>query len=206
MDEGHRRAHWETIYATKAPDEVSWYQARPGSSLDLIRRTGKGHDARIIDVGGGASLLVDALLDAGFKHVTVLDISEGAIANATERLGERASRVCWVVEDIMAWTPDRTFDVWHDRALFHFLTAEHDRAVYRRALDAGVPAGGQVVIGTFALDGPEQCSGLGVTRYDAAGLASEIGPAYRLLETLDEDHVAPNGKVQRFHFCRFARL
>lgn len=200
-----RRAHWDGVYATKAVDQVSWYQPRPGTSLDLIARTGLGAGASVIDVGGGASLLVDALLDAGYPRVTVLDIAEAALGRARARLGQRAARVEWVAADVTAFRPERRFDIWHDRALFHFLVDERDRLAYREALGAALRAGGQAIIGTFAPDGPEQCSGLPVARYDAAGLASALGPGYRLLDVLAEDHVTPAGKVQRFQFCRFLR-
>ena len=122
------------------------------------------------------------------------------------RLGQRASRVSWVAADVTGWTPDRRFDIWHDRALFHFLVREQDRKAYREVMGSAVPAGGQVIIGTFALDGPERCSGLPVVRYDAVSLGAELGPACRLLETSSEDHTTPKGKVQRFQFCRFLRV
>jgi len=206
LTEAERRTHWEGVYATRAPDEVSWYQPRPGTSLDLIARTGLGAGAGVIDVGGGASRLVDALLDLGYQRVAVLDIADAALARARARLGERAARVEWVTADVTAWRPGRRFDLWHDRALFHFLVSERDRGAYRDALGLALRPGGQAIIGTFAPDGPEQCSGLPVVRHDAASLARELGPAYRLLETLGEDHATPNGKVQRFQFGRFLRL
>lgn len=200
-----RRAHWEGVYGRLAVDEVSWYQERPASSLRLVERTGKGAAASVVDVGGGASRLVDALLDAGFAQVAVLDVSETALARARQRLGPRAARVRWIQADVTRFTPDRTWDVWHDRACFHFLVDARDRAAYRAVLDAAVAPGGQVILGTFAPDGPERCSGLPVVRYDPAALAAELGPAYRLAETLAEDHFTPGGKIQRFQFCRFER-
>jgi len=205
MPETERRAHWEGVYAKQAVDEVSWYQPRPATSLELIGRTGLGSGASIVDVGGGASLLVDALLDEGFTRITVLDIAAGAMDRAKARLGGRSSRVDWVAADVTRWAPDRRFDIWHDRALFHFLVEEQDRMAYKEVMGSAVRVGGQVIMGTFALDGPERCSGLSVVRYCAASLGAELGPAYRLLETSSEDHTTPKGKVQRFQFCRFVR-
>ena len=198
-------AHWEGVYGKLADAEVSWYQERPATSLGLVTRTGKGPGAAVIDVGGGSSRLVDALVDAGFSRLAVLDVSETALEHARRRLGDRAARVLWIAADITRWRPDRTFDVWHDRALLHFLVDPADRAAYRAALASAVPPGGQVIIGTFAPDGPEQCSGLPVVRWDAASLAAELGHGYWLAETLAEDHLTPKGKVQRFQFCRFER-
>ncbi|HEY6097934.1 MAG TPA: class I SAM-dependent methyltransferase [Anaeromyxobacter sp.] len=201
-----RRAHWDGVYGSRTADQMSWYQPRPGTSLALIERTGKGTDASIVDVGGGASLLVDALLDRGFGRIAVLDISEAALGRARARLGERASRVRWIAADVTRWRPEGSFDIWHDRALFHFLVGERERETYRTLVSAAVPAGGQVVMGTFAADGPERCSGLPVRRYDPGALSAELGPGFRLLEATTEDHVTPAGKVQRFQFCRFLRV
>ena len=145
-----RKAHWETIYTTKAPTDVSWFQASPDLSLELIAATGAGKNARIIDVGGGASVLVDQLLDAGCIRVTVLDISATALRHAKERLGPRAERVTWIEADVTAGTLAGTFDVWHDRAVFHFLTDPEDRARYLDAVDRAVPTGGHVIIAPFA--------------------------------------------------------
>lgn len=198
--------HWDDIYGRIAEDEVSWFQPRPGTSLALIARAARGTRAAVIDVGGGASRLVDALLEEGFPRPAVLDISETALARARERLGERASRVQWIAADVISWTPDRTFDVWHDRAFFHFLVEARDRAAYREVMRSAVAPFGQVIIGTFALDGPERCSGLPVVRYDAGKLAEELGPGYQLVETVAEDHLTPKGRLQRFQFCRFERV
>jgi SAM-dependent methyltransferase len=200
-----RREHWQRIYGKHAVDEVSWYQERPATSLALVRRAAAPPAASVIDVGGGASRLVDGLLEAGYRQVAVLDVSDTALARARARLGERAARVEWIAADVTRWRPPRTFDVWHDRAAFHFLVDPADRAAYREALAAAVPAGGHVIIGTFALDGPERCSDLPVVRYDATSLQAELGAAYRLVETLAEDHRTPSGKVQRFQFSRFER-
>ncbi len=199
------REHWQDVYAHKRDDEVSWYQARPATSLELIARTGAGPGARIVDVGGGASRLVDALLDAGYARVAVLDVADGALDRARARLGARAARVAWIAADVRTWVPDGPFDVWHDRAAFHFLVRAEDRDAYRTTLLRAVRGGGHVIVATFASDGPERCSGLPVMRWDPDALAAELGPSFRLVESLREDHVTPAGKVQRFQFSRLVR-
>jgi cysteine desulfurase len=200
------RVHWKRVYSEKADDQMSWYQLSPRVSLELIARAGVDRDAPIIDVGGGASRLVDGLLDKGFHQITVLDIAEAALERAKQRLGPRAAMVTWVVGDITAWTPSRTYQVWHDRATFHFLVRPEDREAYRRSLLAALRPDSQAIIGTFASDGPEQCSGLPVVRYEPAALAAELGPGFRLVEAVREAHVTPGGKVQTFQFSRFVRV
>lgn len=202
---GSPREHWDGIYAAKAEDEVSWFQARPGPSLELVARTGAGRGARIVDVGGGASRLVDALLDEGYERVAVLDVADAALARARSRLGARASRVAWIAADVRTWAPDGPYDVWHDRAAFHFMARPEDRAAYRATLLRAVPVGGHVIVATFASDGPERCSGLPVVRWEPDALATELGPSFRLAESLREDHVTPAGKVQRFQYSRLVR-
>jgi 2-polyprenyl-3-methyl-5-hydroxy-6-metoxy-1,4-benzoquinol methylase len=201
-----RKHHWENVYVTKAEDEVSWFQAEPATSVEFIRHCGAGKNAAIIDVGGGESRLVDRLLDAGYADVTVLDLSAHALAVAKERLGERAASITWIVADITAWTPPRRYRLWHDRAVLHFLTDPEDRRAYLRTLLRAVEPGGCVVISTFALEGPERCSGLPVVRFSAETLAAELGPRLRLVETVSEDHRTPRGISQRFQFSRFTRL
>lgn len=203
--DGARRAHWEDVHRQREEDEVSWFQATPATSLALIARTGAARAARIVDVGGGASRLVDALLDAGYEHVTVLDVAAAALERAQRRLGARAAAVSWDVADATAWQPGGEYDVWHDRAAFHFLVRAEDRAAYRAVLLSALPAGGHAIVATFAPDGPERCSGLPVARYDAEALAAELGPAFTLVESLREDHRTPGGKVQRFQWSRFVR-
>jgi SAM-dependent methyltransferase len=201
-----RHIHWEKLYQSKSEREVSWFQESPALSLDLIRATGVTTVEPIIDVGGGASRLVDALLDAGFTAVTVLDLSERALATSKARLGARSAKVKWIAADVTTWEPSETYDVWHDRAAFHFLTDPKDRVAYaERALRAVCP-GGQVIIGTFALDGPKQCSGLPVARYDSASLSVALGPSFDLVESRTDAHQTPTGTIQRFQFSRFRRL
>ena len=198
-------AYWDRVYATRAPDEVSWFQRDPRLSLSMIEAAGAGPDEPVIDIGGGVSTLVDALLAAGHRAVTVLDISDKALAAARTRLGARAERVTWIVADVTRWRPDASYAVWHDRAAFHFLTDAGDRTAYLAALRAALRPGGAAIIAAFAADGPERCSGLPVRRYSPDMLAGEIGPEFLLIETADEDHVTPAGVRQHFMFCRFRR-
>jgi SAM-dependent methyltransferase len=200
------KRHWEDVYGSKAENEVSWFQEEPVTSLEFIRHCGGGPDVPIVDIGGGESRLVDHLLDAGYRDVTVLDISESALNHTRTRLGRRAGEARWIVADITRWTPPRLYKLWHDRAVLHFLTQPEERAAYRRALLDGVAPGGCVVISTFSLDGPERCSGLPVVRYSPETLAAELGPELRLVETRAESHETPWGMSQRFQFSRFKRL
>ena len=206
MSNAERQAHWENLYRTKGERDVSWFQERPEISLELIQATGMSAEPSIIDIGGGASRLVDALLDAGFGNVTVLDLSEKALATAKARLGARCEKVKWVAADVTAWEPSQTYNVWHDRAAFHFLTEPKDRAAYAARVRRAVGAGGHVIIGTFALDGPERCSGLPVVRHDAVSVGAILGPSFELIESRNHDHQTPMGTMQRFQFSRFRRL
>jgi 2-polyprenyl-3-methyl-5-hydroxy-6-metoxy-1,4-benzoquinol methylase len=205
MNNLNRQVHWENVYTTKDEKEVSWFEVSPTTSLDLIRSTGVNAGASIIDIGGGASRLVDPLLDEGFEAVTVLDLSKNALATAKARLGAFGAKVRWVVTDVTTWEPTETYDVWHDRAAFHFLTEPKDRAAYAERVSRAVRPGGHVIIGTFALDGPERCSGLPVVRHDAASLSEMLGSAFELMESRQHVHQTPRGATQRFQFCRFRR-
>lgn len=205
MEDVNRKSHWETVYTTKSENEVSWFQENPAPSLELIGLARPTPESAIVDIGGGASRLVDSLLDRGFSHVTVLDISEAALEAARTRLGERASQVQWIVADVTKWHPARTFDLWHDRAAFHFLTDPTDRSAYVTGMRQVVKPGGHVIIGTFATDGPEKCSGLPVNRYDEAGLAGELGEGFELTGSRRHDHSTPWNSSQRFLFCVFRR-
>jgi SAM-dependent methyltransferase len=201
----NRKAHWERIYGSKAADELSWYQAYPEISLALISACDVGKEARIVDIGGGDSTLVDSLLDLGFSDVTVLDISSAALARARERLSDRARLPKWVEKDVTEGLLSQTFVVWHDRAVFHFLTDPDDRNEYLRAMNAAVGEGGQVIIATFGPAAPPKCSGLDVVRYSAETLAAELGQGYELVETLKQVHLTPGGVEQEFVYCRFRR-
>lgn len=196
------KTHWDTVYTSKRPDEVSWFQREPTVSLELIRKAAPSLAAAIIDVGGGASVLVDRLLGAGYRDVTVLDVSQAALDVARERLASAAASVTWLDADILtAALPQAAFDVWHDRALFHFLTDADDRARYIRQARQSLKPGGSIVIATFAHDGPTKCSGLPVVRYTTDGLQQEFGAAFRLVETVREEHVTPSGSTQAFVYC-----
>jgi 2-polyprenyl-3-methyl-5-hydroxy-6-metoxy-1,4-benzoquinol methylase len=200
-----RQAHWQNVYQTKGERDVSWFQESPAISLELIRTTGVRTDASVIDIGGGASRLVDALIAEGFRSVTVLDLSEKALATSRERLGSRAGRVNWIVADVTGWKTEQIYDVWHDRAAFHFLTDHSARTAYAQCVLKAVRPGGHVIMGTFAPDGPERCSGLPVIRYDAASLGVILGPLFRLEGTVRDDHQTPTGSTQRFQFSSFVR-
>jgi SAM-dependent methyltransferase len=202
----NRHAHWQNVYTTKGEKEVSWFQERPAMSLELIAASGAAPGSAIVDIGGGTSRLVDALLDAGYRNLTVLDLSEAALAVARERVGPRAAAVRWVAGDVTIWQPAEQYDVWHDRATFHFLTAASDRQAYITRLKTALRIGGQAIIGTFALDGPERCSGLPVLRYDSESLGKSLGSRFRLLESRGEDHRTPWDTMQHFQFSRFLLL
>ena len=199
------KEHWNKVYQTKAPDDVSWVQTPPATSLKLIRASGVGKNAGIIDVGGGASVLVDFLLDAGFSKLAVLDISAAALEHARRRLGKRADSVEWLEADVTTFQSARQFGLWHDRAVFHFLTDQADRQKYAQTLKRTLTPGGQVVIATFALDGPPKCSGLEVARYDAASIGAELGAEFQLVEQASETHTTPWQTEQKFGYFRFAR-
>jgi trans-aconitate methyltransferase len=200
-----RSSHWDSVYATKGEAEVSWFQESPTISLDLIRAAAPDHGAAVIDVGGGASRLVDALLQDGYRDVSVLDLSANALDAARKRIGAAAATVDWIVADATTWQPAKTYDVWHDRAAFHFLTDAGDRAAYVERLRSAVAPAGQIIIATFAPDGPEKCSGLPVQRHDSASLLAELGPEFALVETRSEKHHTPWDSTQAFQFSRFQR-
>jgi trans-aconitate methyltransferase len=205
MRSNEREKHWDKVYSARAENEVSWFQATPVTSFDLIARSGVARYARIIDIGGGASRLVDLLLEEDFSDVTVLDIATAALDRAKTRLGSRAAAVNWIVADVTLWQPAGRYRLWHDRAVFHFLIEAKDRAAYRQAMLAALEPGGFAIIATFAPDGPERCSGLPIMRYSGASLAGELGGEFRLLETVIEDHRTPTGATQRFQFSRLQR-
>ncbi|WP_018413261.1 class I SAM-dependent methyltransferase [Methyloversatilis thermotolerans] len=201
------KEHWERVYSTRDSTEVSWFQPHAALSLKLILDSGIAPAASIIDVGGGASALVDDLLDARFTDVSVLDLSGAALATARDRLGERAQQVCWLEADILQARFERhAYDVWHDRAVFHFLTDAGQRAAYIRQVLHAVKPGGRVIVATFAEDGPERCSGLPVMRYSADGLHAEFGAPFELLGHEREAHRTPGGSEQKFVYCFCRKL
>ena len=199
---GTSKEHWEHVYRTRQVDQVSWYQEHPESSLRLIRATGVPKTAKIIDVGGGASKLVDELLADGYPELVVLDLSATALEAAKKRLGDRASAVTWIEADVSRVDfPLFEYDVWHDRAVFHFLTSPEDRDAYVSAVLKTVKRGGHVIVATFADDGPDHCSGLPVMRYSADELHSEFGKSFALVAQEKEAHETPSGVVQQFLYC-----
>ena len=205
MNDASRKAHWENVYSTKSEREVSWFQESPAPSLDLIDLARPEPRTAIVDIGGGASHLVDVLIARGFTNLAVLDLSEAALAAAKTRIGDKAGRVQWVAADVTKWYPSQVFDIWHDRAAFHFLTDPQDRTAYVARLRSAVAPGGHVIIATFAPDGPEKCSGLPVQRHDSASLLAELGPDFALIETRRETHHTPWDSTQAFQFSRFRR-
>jgi SAM-dependent methyltransferase len=194
--------HWEQIYGTKAPEAVSWYRPHLEISLKLIERAAPDFSASIIDVGGGESTLVDDLLARGYKNVTVLDVSQTAIDVSRKRLGEASERVKWLVADITKTElAPHAYDVWHDRAVFHFLTAMDERTAYVRQVAHAVKPGGHVIVSTFGPEGPTKCSGLDVMRYDAESLHDQFGTRFHLVESSQELHQTPFGTTQQFLYC-----
>ncbi|MES2293720.1 MAG: class I SAM-dependent methyltransferase [Pseudomonadota bacterium] len=199
-----RQAHWNAAYTAKSETQVSWFQEVPARSLAMINAAHP--TGSVIDVGGGASRLVDALLQAGDRDITVLDISEAALDRARTRLGDKAALVRWICADITQWKPDRQWDIWHDRAVFHFLTEEPAQDAYIAALTAATHPGSAVIIATFAPSGPERCSGLPVRRYSPADLAQRLGQAFALYDEAAEKHVTPWGAVQDFACAALRRM
>jgi SAM-dependent methyltransferase len=209
MENDSRQAHWEGVYSKKGENEVSWFQENPAPSLELIAQVGARPASAVVDIGGGASRLVDNLVERGFQDVTVLDLAgaalEAAKARLKARLGSRVAQVHWIVADVTVWEPSKAYDIWHDRAAFHFLTEERDRAAYVARLERSLKVGGYAIIATFALDGPERCSGLPVMRYDPASLGQTLGRAFQLVDTRRHAHVTPWGSDQSFQFSVFRR-
>ena len=200
------REHWEAVYDGKRSDEMSWYQSDPSVSLKLIQATGVGCDAGVLDVGGGASVLVDRLVGVGFQRLGVLDLSKSALAAARARLGTAANQVEWLEADVLHYHPPTPWDVWHDRAVFHFLVDDADRLQYRASLYRTVPEGGHAIVATFGPDGPERCSGLPTLRCSASQIEDALGEGVRLVEERTEYHTTPSGAVQHFVYARLQRV
>ena len=196
------KTHWEKVYAQKAPEAVSWYRPHLETSLALVERAAAGYSASIIDIGGGESTLVDDLVTRGYDNVTVLDVSQTAIDVTKKRLGLAAEQIRWLVADVTEVQLQRgAYDVWHDRAVFHFLTSDEHRVAYVRQVAHAVKPGGHVIVSTFGPEGPTKCSGLEVIRYDAESLHSQFGERFRLVESSQELHRTPLGITQQFLFC-----
>lgn len=196
------QSHWETVYLTKTPEQTSWFRPHLETSLDLIQRAATDRSASILDVGGGESTLVDDLLSVRYRNITVLDIAHTALEHDRTRLGPAAQAVQWIVGDVTHISlPRHSFDIWHDRAVFHFLTHPAQRAAYVRQVASALKPGGRMIIATFGLEGPQKCSGLDVVRYDAPSLLNEFGAQFRLVESLLETHQTPFGIAQQFLYC-----
>ena len=200
------KIHWETIYQKKLPSEVSWYQVHPKLSLQLIQKTGITLAQPFIEVGGGASVLIDYLLDMGLTELTVLDLSMIALQQMKNRLSHKANNIQWIETDITTFQPPQQYYCWHDRAVFHFLTNAQDRHNYVEVLKSSILPNGYVIIATFATDGPQQCSGLEIVQYDAPKIREELGEEFSLLEVHDEIHLTPTQAEQKFSYFLFNRL
>jgi len=201
-----RQAHWENVYTTKGEAEVSWFQETPAPSLELLEIIGANRSSAIIDIGGGASRLVDSLVAQGYEDICVLDLSAAALASARSRIGDKANQVKWIAADVTKWEPSQTYDVWHDRAAFHFLTDPSDQIAYVERLRHALRHGGHVIIGTFAPDGPEKCSGLPVARHNAESLGALLGPDFMLVDNRRHEHSTPWAATQRFQFSTFRNV
>lgn len=197
MKHDSSKNHWETIYSEKSPLEVSWYQHQPTMSLQIIKEISTP-GSKVIDVGGGASVLVDHLLKLGYTDLTILDISRHALAHAQQRLGDQAGKVQWLEENITDFRSSQQYDVWHDRAVFHFLTDPESRGLYIEAVKRATKPGSSVIIATFAKDGPTKCSGLDIVQYDAVSIQKEFANDFTLMDTQAEAHLTPGGKEQKF--------
>jgi 2-polyprenyl-3-methyl-5-hydroxy-6-metoxy-1,4-benzoquinol methylase len=203
MISSDNKNHWENVYETKNPKQVSWTQKKPQTSLDFIKSSGLGKEAKIIDIGGGDSNLVDFLLEEGYENITVLDISARALEKAQKRLGDSASKVKWIVTDITAFEPAETYDIWHDRAVFHFLTTPEQVSKYIDIAEKNV--NNFMILGTFSKNGPTKCSGLYIQQYDEESLSEKFKESFEKIKCITEDHITPFETVQNFVFCSFKK-
>lgn len=200
-----RKKHWENIYQTKALKEVSWFQPTPDTSLDFFKELNVPSTAKIVDVGGGDSFLVDHLLDLGYENITLLDISEAAIERAKHRLGDQAEKVKWIMADAAKFKPDEKYDFWHDRAVFHFLTDEREIKSYVETVQQNLNLNGILVIGTFSKEGPEKCSGIKIKQYSETTMTELFEPVLEKIKCFTTDHKTPSGTIQNFLFCSFRK-
>ncbi len=201
-----KKRHWENIYENRPPDEVSWFQDTPATSLEFVKKVKLPKTANIIDVGGGESFLVDYLLEQGYKNITVLDISDAAIRHARQRVGENAKHVKWIVTDVVNFEPEGKYDFWHDRATFHFLTGEDEIQKYKSIVRDCIKPKGHVVIGTFSDIGPQRCSGLEIHQYSEDLMANQFSSDFKKIECRRIDHVTPYNTIQNFLFCLFKKI
>lgn len=205
MEQLDKKKHWENIYETRQLTEVSWYQPKPETSLEFIRKSNLPLTAKIIDVGGGDSFFADSLLDLGYSDVTVLDISEASLERAKQRLGDRAEKIKWIVADALEFKADAAYDFWHDRAAFHFLNTRGEIESYVGNAAAAIAKGGIAVIGTFSETGPEKCSGIKITQYSQEALAIQFEQYFTKVECLSAEHKTPFDTIQNFTFCSFKK-
>jgi len=200
-----KKKHWENIYDTKKLNEVSWYQPVPESSLNFINSAELAKDARIIDIGGGDSFLIDNLISLEYTNLSVLDISSKAIARAKQRLADKADEVKWIVSDVTDFKPSGTYDLWHDRAAFHFLTSSEDIKKYLNTMESAISPNGYLILGTFSDKGPTKCSGIEIKQYSIEGLKASIPDTFTFIEGKNIDHTTPSGSMQNFTFCKFQK-
>lgn len=198
--------HWENVYESKEIDKVSWYQENCTATLDMIRQVPHDGNSSIIDVGSGATQLISSLLSMGQKNITALDISKTALSKAKAQLGQKADKINWVHASITTWSPDKVYDLWHDRAVYHFLTEEADRKAYVSTLKKALKKGGTLIISSFGLDGPEKCSNLPVRRHSPEMFDEELGPEFKRVECRTVEHETPWSSTQQFVYCRYQRL
>lgn len=204
MDNSYKQ-HWENVFSTKAEDEVSWFQPYPRTSMEFVKLFNLPPDANIIDIGGGDSHFVDALLDKGYRNIYVLDISAKAIEKAQERLGEKASQVYWIISDVSEFEPSVQFDFWHDRAAFHFLTTEDKIYRYVSIAEEAIKKNGYLILGTFSENGPKECSGLEIKQYSEASMSARFDITFNRIKCITEDHKTPFNTTQNFLFCSFQK-
>lgn len=205
MTDFERKKHWENIYQTKDFTDVSWYQAKPETSLNFLQEFNVEKTAKVIDIGGGDSYLVDHLLDLGYENITVLDISESALNKAKERLGNKAHQVNWIVADIATFKPTQQYDFWHDRAVFHFLTNEQDIDNYLKSMQKGIKATGVLILGTFSEQGPKKCSGIEIKQYSEKSMTDRLKAFFEKIKCITVDHITPFATIQNFVFCSFRK-
>lgn len=205
MEEFDRRKHWDSIYTKKNPDEVSWYQPKPETSLNFFKQFDVAKSASIIDIGGGDSLLVDYLLDMGYSNISVLDISESALEKAKSRLGNKANKVKWIVADAANFVPEEKYDFWHDRAAFHFLTSEDEIQNYLNTAQKYISPSGVLIIGTFSTNGPEKCSGIEIKQYSENTINDRLKDHFEKITCITIDHKTPLNTYQNFIFCSFRK-
>lgn len=205
MESFDREKHWENIYHTKETNELSWYQPNPATSLDFFQQFDIPKSARIIDIGGGDSYLVDHLLDLGYQDITVLDISESALEKAKLRLGDHANKVKWIAADAVTFKPTEKYDFWHDRAAFHFLTQEQDIENYIDNVQQSIKPNGILVIGTFSEQGPKKCSGIEIKQYSETTMTDQLSNYFEKIKCITVDHTTPSGTIQNFVFCSFRK-